>query len=440
MAEPDEGKGVTPPHLLYNSYAGAMPPPPLNHPIPAMPPGPGGPPGPPPDYHHRFGDGGGPRHFQPDERMHALTEEGSMGSTVNAGFLESTAGGYGDGGYRRGSYLGGGSLPLDSLADASAAGGYFAALEHQAKLARADSSAQSLFDPGDEDDAWKETSLDKCIGQGSFGSVYRGTGPGGETVAVKLVSYVDAHDRRNVLKEVRVMKDCDHPNIVRYHAAFEREHALRLTLWVIMELASEGSAHDLIKKCSGRVSEAAIAWVMKGSLAGLHYLHSERKTMHRDIKAANILLTAAGEVKLADLGLAAQLSNTMSQRGTLCGTPTHMAPELVNPNPEEMIYNNRVDIWSLGITAIEMAEGRPPRSNVNNVVEFAMKLMSEPPPTFSPVTKVSDGFKSWVAATLIKEPSVRPPAADLGNHPWVRGAQADAAKALLARPVATHSL
>ena len=117
-----------------------------------------------------------------------------------------------------------------------------------------------------------------------------------------------------------------------------------------------------------------------------------------------------------------------------------MAPELVNPNPEEMIYNNRVDIWSLGITAIEMAEGRPPRSNVNNVVEFAMKLMSEPPPTFSPVTKVSDGFKSWVAATLIKEPSVRPPAADLGNHPWVRGAQADAAKALLARPVATHSL
>ena len=77
---------------------------------------------------------------------------------------------------------------------------------------------------------------------------------------------------------------------------------------------------------------------------------------------------------------------------------------------------------------------------LNNVVEFAMKLMSEPPPTFSPVTKVSDGFKSWVAATLIKEPSVRPPAADLGNHPWVRGAQADAAKALLARPVATHSL
>ncbi len=159
--------------------------------------------------------------------------------------------------------------------------------------------------------------------------------------------------------------------------------------------------------------------------------HTVRKTIHRDVKAANILLAGGGGVKLADLGLAAQLSNTMSQRGTLCGTPTHMAPEVVRPSDDDTTYDNRADVWSLGITAIEMAEGRPPRSKARNVVELAMRVWTEPPPTLDAATAASDALRDFVACALVKEPHYRPAASNLRRHPFVSDARPDAVLALL---------
>ena len=155
------------------------------------------------------------------------------------------------------------------------------------------------------------------------------------------------------------------------------------------------------------LSETEIATVLSDTLKGLEYLHL-RKKIHRDIKAGNILLNMEGHAKLADFGVAGQLTDTMAKRNTVIGTPFWMAPEVI----QEIGYDCVADIWSLGITALEMAEGKAPYGEIHPMRAIFM-IPSKPPPSFSHPDKWSPAFIDFVSRCLVKQPDVRATASEL---------------------------
>ena len=194
---------------------------------------------------------------------------------------------------------------------------------------------------------------------GSYGTVYKALDVDSqEFVAIKVIPLLDApeEEAKTIQKEIDFLRTCDHPNIVKYHASFQ--HGDR-ELWIVMEYCGGGSISDLIEVKGEPLHEEIIAYVLGESLKGLSYLHQLGR-VHRDIKCGNILVTEEGKVKLADFGVAAQLTSTISKRNTFIGTPHWMAPEVI----QESRYDGKVDVWALGISAIEMAELSPPRWKV----------------------------------------------------------------------------
>ncbi|KAK3511477.1 hypothetical protein QTP70_008957 [Hemibagrus guttatus] len=250
------------------------------------------------------------------------------------------------------------------------------------------------------------------LGEGSYGSVFKAIHKeSGQVVAIKQVPVES--DLQEIIKEISIMQQCDSPYVVKYYGSYFKN----TDLWIVMEYCGAGSVSDIIRLRNKTLTEDEIATILKSTLKGLEYLHFMRK-IHRDIKAGNILLNTEGHAKLADFGVAGQLTDTMAKRNTVIGTPFWMAPEVI----QEIGYNCVADIWSLGITSIEMAEGKPPYADIHPMRAIFM-IPTNPPPTFRKPELWSDDFTDFVKKCLVKNPEQRATATQLLQHPFITSAK-----------------
>lgn len=247
------------------------------------------------------------------------------------------------------------------------------------------------------------------LGEGAYGSVYKALHKESDSVvAIKQVPLdTDLHE---IIKEISIMQQCDSPYVVRYYGSYFKN----TDLWIIMEYCGAGSVSDIIRLRKKTLTECEIATILSDALKGLEYLHSNRK-IHRDIKAGNILLNTDGHAKLADFGVAGQLTETISKRNTVIGSPFWMAPEIIL----EIGYDCVADIWSIGITALEMAEGKPPYADIHPMRAVFM-IPTKPPPSFRDPDRWSADFIDFVSVCLVKDPCARASATDLIQHDFLQ--------------------
>ena len=261
------------------------------------------------------------------------------------------------------------------------------------------------------------------LGEGSFGQVFSAKHKAtGAIVAVKVVPNQEGDEESmKIMGEIDILSKCNSPYIVGYFECFTCPPKKRLDpseLWIVQEYCEGGSVSDLIEAAGGRGSfampEECIRAACAGIVLGLEYLH-KKEVCHRDIKCGNVLLTNDGHVKLADFGVSAELTNTINKRKTVVGSPFWMAPEVI----KESHYDGRADVWSLGITAIEMAEGAPPHSNLNPMRAIFL-IPSKPAPTLSDPDQWSPEMLDFIRCCCKKDPSERSDSALLTSHPFVK--------------------
>nr|XP_020451054.1 misshapen-like kinase 1 isoform X2 [Monopterus albus] len=264
--------------------------------------------------------------------------------------------------------------------------------------------------------------LVEVVGNGTYGQVYKGRHvKTGQLAAIKVME-VTEEEEEEIKLEINMLKSYSHHrNIATYYGAFIKQGPAGQDhqLWLVMEYCGAGSVTDLVKKTKGNCfKEDWIAYICREVLRGLSHLHSHH-VIHRDIKGQNVLLTENAEVKLVDFGVSAQLDRTIGRRNTFIGTPYWMAPEVIacDENPEAT-YDYRSDLWSLGITALEMAEGSPPLCDMHPM--RALFLIPRNPPPKLKSKKWSKRFLSFVDNCLVKNHLHRPTTDALLRHAFIR--------------------
>ncbi|XP_035309994.1 mitogen-activated protein kinase kinase kinase kinase 4 isoform X10 [Cricetulus griseus] len=264
--------------------------------------------------------------------------------------------------------------------------------------------------------------LVEVVGNGTYGQVYKGRHvKTGQLAAIKVMDVTEDEEEEIKLEINMLKKYSHHRNIATYYGAFIKKSPPGHDdqLWLVMEFCGAGSITDLVKNTKGNtLKEDWIAYISREILRGLAHLHIHH-VIHRDIKGQNVLLTENAEVKLVDFGVSAQLDRTVGRRNTFIGTPYWMAPEVIacDENPDAT-YDYRSDLWSCGITAIEMAEGAPPLCDMHPM--RALFLIPSLPPPQPPSKTWSKKFFSFIEGCLVKNYMQRPSTEQLLKHPFIR--------------------
>jgi serine/threonine protein kinase len=252
------------------------------------------------------------------------------------------------------------------------------------------------------------------IGEGAAGEVFLAkSAASGKEVAIKKMK-LNAQNLKLLTEEIHIMKESAHNNVVRYFESFRVDDKL----WVVMEFMDGGCLTEILEQFENvKMNEEQIAWVCRETLNGLAYIHSLHR-VHRDIKSDNILLGTRGEVKIADFRYAAQLTSQKTKRNTIVGTPYWMAPELIRGQN----YDTKVDIWSLGIMVMEMAQGEPPYMEFPPLRALFL-ITTKGIPDLNEPQKWSQPFREFVSLCLEKDPEKRPSASELLEHPFLQVAK-----------------
>ncbi|KAK6147955.1 hypothetical protein DH2020_018867 [Rehmannia glutinosa] len=262
------------------------------------------------------------------------------------------------------------------------------------------------------------------VGNGVSASVHRALcNPLNEVVAIKILDFErNNSDLSNISREAQTMVLVDHPNVLKSHCSFVSDH----NLWVVMPYMAGGSCLHILKAAHpDGFEEAVIATILREVLKGLEYLH-QHGHIHRDVKAGNVLIDSRGGIKLGDFGVSAYLfdaGDRQRMRNTFVGTPCWMAPEVME---QVHGYDFKADIWSFGITALELAHGHAPFSKFPPMKVLLMTLQNAPPGLdYERDKKFSKSFKQMIASCLVKDPSKRPSAKKLLKHSFFKQARSN---------------
>ncbi|XP_017799206.1 PREDICTED: neither inactivation nor afterpotential protein C [Habropoda laboriosa] len=279
----------------------------------------------------------------------------------------------------------------------------------------------SVQDPG------KRYLLRECIGSGVCGDVYEAIDQqaGNKRVAVK-VQKLTAESQSLIIEEYRVLRDfASHPNLPDFYGIYRRRSGKKTEydqIWFVMELCEGGPAMDLARgliAMDKKLREEHIGFILREVIKAVVYLH-ENNVMHRDIRGNNILLTKEGEVKLVDFGLSRTIQGEMGKRYTCIGSPSWMAPEVAMSKGanSDSGYGNRADVWAIGITAIELADGKPPFQDMHPT-RALFQIVRNPPPNLYRPSNWSQNFNDFITECLEKNPENRPFMAEIAEHPFL---------------------
>ncbi|EGV61431.1 putative protein serine/threonine kinase [Yamadazyma tenuis] len=255
--------------------------------------------------------------------------------------------------------------------------------------------------------------LEAFAGRGAFGDVYRAHSLKHNTiVAIKVINLEETSDDiKTFVSEIHFLSSLRSEYITKYFETIVQ----RTTIWIVMEYCGGGSCYDLLR-CHKKFSEEVTAYIIRDVLRGLSYLHNQKR-VHRDIKSANILLSSDGKIKLADFGVSGEITMTHLKRETFVGTPFWMAPEVIAAR--DMGHDQKADIWSTGITTIELITGEAPLSG-QDPRKIIFDIPRRKPPVLTGIN-FSENIKNFVKYCLVKDPKNRPSANTLLHHRFITG-------------------
>ncbi|XP_046607249.1 neither inactivation nor afterpotential protein C isoform X1 [Neodiprion virginianus] len=278
----------------------------------------------------------------------------------------------------------------------------------------------SIQDPG------KRYTLKDRIGSGVCGDVFEATDlqAGNKKVAIK-VQKLTQDTQALIVEEYRVLRDfAGHPNLPEFYGIYRRRSGKKTEpdqVWFVMEFCEGGSVMDLVRGLAAsdkKLKEEHIGYILKEVVKALLHLH-ENNVVHRDVRGNNILLTKNGEVKLVDFGLSRMIKGELGKRKTCIGSPCWMAPEVVtSKDTPETGYGSRVDVWAIGITAIELADGKPPFQDMHPS-RALFQIIRNPPPNLYRPANWTQNFNDFIAECLEKNPDNRPFMAEIMEHPFL---------------------